>query len=267
MSELELTPQGTDDSKDTEGEDQEIDLIGKKGENSEGTSGEDTEESASGEKGEGEGEGVEEVAPNVEEILAARDSEIQELRQLLRENKRAMTALKTRVDGSDAALDKAGLLSDEDKAATLEQQKALAVRERELDTILEMTRLNPKYEDVDKVVSQSNFDDMVEAMSKEYATNNRVSNSEAIAAVEGWIWSMTNPYRYMYDLIKKNHPSFASTVTKKPAEAPSSIQGISGGTGAGSVGWTAAKIDNLPEDELSKVPADIYAKYLRNDLK
>ena len=32
-------------------------------------------------------------------------------------------------------------------------------------------------------------------------------------------------------------------------------------------GWTAAKIDGLPEDQLAGVPKDVYAKYLRNELK
>ena len=211
-----------------------------------------------------------EKEPGLEEQLAARDAEIQELRQLLRENKRVMDELSSRVEGSEKILDKAGILSEEDKKAQKEQDALVKQREKELDTVLEMMRLNPKYEDVDSVVSQSNFDDMIEAMAKDYAERNGVSIREASADVEAWVWSLTNPYRYMYDLIKKHHPSFQKAEggkKKKAADAPASLQNLDGGAGGGDVGWTASKIDNLPEEELSKVPREIYSKYLAGELK
>jgi hypothetical protein len=39
--------------------------------------------------------------------------------------------------------------------------------------------------------------------------------------------------------------------------------GTGGTGGTGGAGWTAAKIDAMPEDELHTVPKDIYDKYLR----
>jgi len=276
MAELELTPQDTEDSKGLEGEGQVTGPTGEEGEGEEGITGKDDSTSGgtgdnSGKTGEGdsEGEGGDKT-PTPEEQLAARDSEIKELRQLLREGKRSMDDLQSRVEGSEAALDKAGMISDEDKNAAAAQQKVVENREQELDMILEMTRLNPKYEDVDKVVSQTNFDDMIEAMSKDYAVQAGIGPREAVVEVEGWVWSMVNPYRYMYEQIKQHHPTFvkgAAAGQQTPANAPSSIQGMEGGAGSNLVGWSAAKIDALPEDELDKVPRDIYNKYLRNELK
>lgn len=269
MADVILTPQETEGSEGTEGEGQVTAPTGKEGEGegNEGTPGEVGEgtEEGTGEEGEGG-----DKTPTPEEQLATRDSEIKELRQLLREGKRSMDALQGRVDGSEAVLDKAGIISDEDKKAAADQQKAVEGRERELDTILEMTRLNPGFADVDKVVSQANFDDMIEAMAKDYATQSGVGVREATVEVEGWVWSKVNPYRYMYEQIKQHHPAYTKEVATSaggPVTAPSSLQGMSGGADSGQVGWTAAKIDGMPEDEIDKVPRDVYAKYLRNELK
>lgn len=277
MADVILTPQGTEGSEGTEGEGQVTAPTGKEGEG-EGTTGKEGE----GLEGlEGSEEGTRQAAaegeegaktPTPEEQLATRDSEIKELRQLLREGKRSMDALQGRVDSSDAALDKAGMISDDDKKAAADQQKVVENRERELDTILEMTRLNPGFADVDTVVSQANFDDMIEAMAKDYAVQSGVGVREATAEVEGWVWSKVNPYRYMYEQIKLHHPAYAkgaanAAAGQGPVNAPSSIQGMDGGAGSNLVGWTAAKIDTMPEDEINKVPRDVYAKYLRNELK
>ncbi len=74
----------------------------------------------------------------------------------------------------------------------------------------------------------------------------------------------------MYERIKEIHPSFKGQEQAKtpPAKAPGSIQDVHGGAGnVDLTGWTEAKIDGLPEDKLSTVPKDVYAKYLRNELK
>jgi hypothetical protein len=208
--------------------------------------------------------------PTDAELLVSQISENQELRTLLRDGKRSLDALTERVTTSEGALEKAGLVTEEEKQAVADQQATFTARERELNTILEMTRLNSKYEDVDSVVSQGNFDAAIDSMAAEYAAKNGVSVNEAVAAVEGWVWLLTNPYRFMYEKIKEIHPSFKGTKPGKepPAEAPGSVQGVHGGAGSADLtGWTAAKIDGLPEDELASVPKDVYAKYLRNELK
>jgi hypothetical protein len=265
--EIVLQPQEDEDSKDPASEAQETELEGGKGEGSE-----TDEEAAAAEAAKKKEEAADkgEKTPTDTELLASQISENQELRTLLRDGKRSLDALTDRVTTSEAALEKAGLVTEEEKKAVADQQATFTTRQRELDTILEMTRLNPKYEDVDSVVSQGNFDAAIDLMATEYATKNGVSVNEAVTAVEGWVWSLTNPYRFMYEKIKEVHPSFKGTGKGKepPAKAPGSIQDVHGGAGSGDLtGWTSAKIDGLPEDELTSVPKDVYAKYLRNELK
>lgn len=203
---------------------------------------------------------------DVQALLEARDHEIQELRSLLRENRQELNGLHETVNGSIQAMDKAGIIPEEDKEATKQEEALIAQREHELDILLEMTRLNPKFEDVDTVVSQSNFDKAIDVLAKDYSRVNAVSMNEATQAVEGWVWSKTNPYTYMYNYIKKLGASSDGAAKVKPSKAPGSIQNLSGGSNEGG-NWTAAKIDNLPEDQLSKVPKDIYDAYLKNELK
>ena len=268
--EIVLQPQGDEGSKAPEGEAQVTELEGDKGEGSET----EEEKAAAAEAAEAAKKKEEDEeaakAPTDAELLANQISENQELRTLLRDGKRSMDALTERVTSSEAALEKAGLVTEEEKQAVADQQTTFVARQKELDTILEMTRLNSKYEDVDSVVSQGNFDAAIDSMAAEYAAKNGVSVNEAVGAVEGWVWSLTNPYRFMYDKIKEIHPSFKGKEKAggAPAEAPGSVQGVHGGAGSGDLtGWTAAKIDGLPEDALASVPKDVYAKYLRNELK
>ena len=275
MPDLIVQPQGDEGSKGPEGEAQVTELEGDKGEGSEEEKAAAAAEAAevaeaAKKKEEEDAAAAAAKAPTDKELLALQISENQELRTLLRDGKRSVDALTERVTSSEAALEKAGLVTEEEKQAVADQQTTFTARQRELDTILEMTRLNSKYEDVDSVVSQGNFDAAIDSMAAEYATKNGVSVNEAVAAVEGWVWSLTNPYRFMYNKIKEIHPSFKGKEKAggAPAEAPGSVQGVHGGAGSGDLtGWTAAKIDGLPEDALASVPKDVYAKYLRNELK
>ena len=268
--EIILQSQGDEGSKDPVDEAQATELEGGKGE------GLETEEEiaaaaeAAKKKEEEEAAAGEAKPPTDAELLALQVSENQELRTLLRDGKRSVDALTERVTLSEAALEKAGLVTEEEKNAAVEQQATFDARQKDLEVLLEMTRLNPKFEDVDAVVSQGNFDATIDLMAAEYAAKNGTSVNEAVAAVEGWVWTLTNPYRFMYDKIKEIHPSFKGEEKGKvaPAKAPGSIQDVHGGTGSGDLtGWTAAKIDGLAEDKLPSVPKDVYAKYLRNELK
>jgi len=139
-------------------------------------------------------------------------------------------------------------------------------------------RIIPGYEDVDEVVSQENFDDIVAAYAQYYVKQNGGKLGDVIKEVENEIWKKPNPYSYMYGIIKKHHPKYAEI--EKPAaekkavkeeEVAPSLQKTSGG---GSVndgaGWTAAKLDEMDEDEIiafKKSNPDIYAKYMRGELK
>jgi len=270
MGDVKQTPQGDEDPRNLEGVITDPDEG--KGDEGDVDKGQPQEPGQEPKEGSGEPQGE----PSVEELLAQRDAEVRELRALLREQKREMTELRMQMQGTSKALKEAGVLDegeeDEEQKKLLQRQEAL--RAQQLETMLEMMRLNPKYEDVDEVVSQEHFDDMVEAMAEVYAERTGVSKGEAVMAVEDWIWSQPNPYKLMYTQIKQYHPDYAKQPPKGgggepkgPAKAPSSIQGMAGGGGADAAGWTAAKIDALPEDELNKVPRDIYALYLQGKLK
>jgi hypothetical protein len=144
-----------------------------------------------------------------------------------------------------------------------------------------MSEMN-KYADIYEVCSPDNFADMFDAIGRGIAQEQGISLEEAALRAEYTVWQQKNPYKYMYGLIKEHHPKYAKTETtpvakptaeakevkpgKKPAEAPASIAGMGGGDTSKS-GWTAARIDALPEDELDKVPLDIYRKHLEGTLK
>jgi hypothetical protein len=219
-----------------------------------------------------------EVEVKKEDALSPDDSELIELRQIARDQKRQLDTLSRANEEINKKLQEANIIAPEDIEKQKEAQSLLVRRNEQLEDILEIMRVNPKFEDVDQVVSQTHFDDMVEAMAKVVVDKQGGKLDEVIKGIEGEIWSMRNPYKFMYEQIKKFHPKF------KQVEAPpkkeekkedltavkiaSSLQDIpAGGSSGSSSGWTAAKIDAMSEEELDKVPADVYQKYLKNQLK
>jgi len=138
MSELEMKSQEDLTPEDPVDKDQETDLKVDEGEEKD-----DLDETGEGKEA-GEKE-EEDKTPTVEEQLALRESENKELRVLLRDGKRATDELTQRIEVSEAALDKAGLITEEEKKAAADQQVVLDTRKRELDNILEATRLSNKY--------------------------------------------------------------------------------------------------------------------------
>lgn len=224
-----------------------------------------------------------------------------ELRQILRQQKRDLSVMQAKLarlekrsaeaskkvedEVDDSALfGKPEKKVEETKAAEevapveVIQQELLTIAKVKgpiLETLLETMELNPTYSDVRDVCSQANFDDIFEAIGDAVAAKEGKDASLVALEAEAAVWKMPNPYKYMYGLIKKYHPKYADRQPstkedkkdsgKKPAEAPSSIAAVSGKS-APSNAWTAARIDELDEMELDKVPAEIYQKYLRGDL-
>lgn len=145
-----------------------------------------------------------------------------------------------------------------------------------LDILLATMESSGAYKDVQEVCSRGNFDDIFEAIASEASKDTGKDFDEVLLEVELNVWAKDNPYKYMYDLIKKYHPSYAESGTAKPgekgkkppvvADAPGSIAD-KGGTGNEKAGWTKKRIDEMPEDELTTVPEDVYNKYLMGDLK
>ena len=212
-------------------------------------------------------------APTPEDIAAQQNQEIAELRGLVRQMKRETTSLKTELESTKKGLKDAGALPEPDPndPDVVKAQQNADLRASQLDTMLEVMRVSPTYTDVDKVVSQAHFDDVVEAMADQYVEEKGGNKEDVIPALEKYVWSLKNPYRFMYDKIKELHPEYSKKAPvvpepAKPGSAPPSLPSIPGGTGGGS-GWTAARIDALPENELHTVPKDIYDSYMKGLLK
>lgn len=229
-----------------------------------------------------------------------------ELRQLLRSQKREMSILKAKLDrvekrsveatkkvereledeetlfGEKKAPEKTAEPADDFSPVEMLQTELAQISKVKgpvLETLLEVMEVSPNYSDVREVCSQANFDDIFEAIGDAVAAKEGKDASLAALEAEAAVWKMPNPYKYMYGLIKQYHPKYVArqqgtkeaTVTKpkeparKPVEAPSSIADKAGKS-APSNAWTAARIDELDEMDLNKVPAEIYDKYLRGEL-
>jgi len=207
--------------------------------------------------------------------------EVSQLRILLREQNRRIRELQSKVEKSTGELKEKGYIEEPDEEEQLEAEKTNTLRAIQLETLLETMRINPKFEDVDTIVSQSRFDDMVEGYAFATAQQQGGKAEDYIDAVAAKIWAMPNPYRFMYEKIKAFHPDFASKEEKKeepetpkaqpkaepkPKTAPATISNLPA-SNEESGGWTSARIDSMAEEDLSKVPPAIYQRYLSGDLK
>lgn len=239
------------------------------------------------------------------------------LRQQLREQRREMAIMNAKLnrianrkpaapaqpkddfDDEDEPGDQPAPAEPEDKPTGVEllqeQLTAVAqVRGGALAEMVELMSLNPKYEDVETVCTRERFDDLFEMAAAHEAKTNGVDPVEAAMELELKVWQMTNPYRYMYDMIKSYHPDFVKAApadnkaTPKPTDktdvkgeppsdaakargnepkpSPTSAYDIPGGGSKAHGGWTAERIDEMPEEDLHKVPEDVYESYLRGEL-
>lgn len=208
--------------------------------------------------------------------------EIRELRKQLRELTDSYGTLSSKNERLEKILKEKGLIDEEDEKAQTESEaaarKVYEERVASLEQMLSTMRLIPGYTDVDEVVSQENFDDIVAAYAQYYVKQNGGKLGEVIKEVEIEIWKKPNPYSYMYDIIKKHHPKYAEVKKTEPEKkavkeeevAPSLQKTSGGGSVNDGAGWTAAKLDEMDEDEITafkKSNPDIYAKYMKGDLK
>ncbi len=225
------------------------------------------------------------VAPPEGDTEDSSQDEVTQLRVLLRKQNQELRKLKAQTEKTQKSLQEQGVLEQPSEEELTNQQRIQQEAVARLETMLEIMRLNPKYEDVDEVVTQSRFDDMVEGFASVIAEKQGGSPDSYIDAVNQKVWTMPNPYRFMYDKIKENHPDFAQKEDKtgttatpttppkdkvppKPADkTPNTVSNLGAGDSGASSGWTAARIDSLAEEELSKVPRDVYEKYLQGILK
>lgn len=268
------------------------------GDTKEGKEEEDTKETQSKDEGdikeaeekkEGEGdEGSKDPDP-VEQL----QEEVKDLRQMVRTSKRELTITQAKLErlgerperaetrDEDEDDDDEGKGKKESLSTVEELQGAIAqigaTKGASLDILLETMKQNSKYEDIQEVCSRGNFDDIFEVIATE-ATKSGGNFDETLLEVELSIWNKTNPYKYMYDLIKKYHPNYSKkegtatpdskregSKTPEKVKAPGTIADKGGDSNLKS-GWTAKRIDDLPEEELHTVPREIYDKYMRDEL-
>lgn len=150
-----------------------------------------------------------------------------------------------------------------------------------LDTLLETMKLTPEYKDVEEVVTRGRLDYLVDQVADSISREYNISFEEAALRTEIQIWNQRNPYAYLHKLIKTYHPDYASQrakeetptvpgATKKitPVKAPTSIQAAPSGASNEQkwAGWSAKRIDDMPEEDLHKVPKDVYEAYLQGEL-
>jgi len=241
------------------------------------------EEEEEEEKEDEEETGDKEVEDKEEET---EDDELsKELTALQEENARLkayMRSIKQDLALVKAKTIKSGEEEDEESEPTRIEQLAGAVRQtiennsRIYEIQANQLRQAVDTSDIDEVCSASRWDEIVDAAADGIASQKGIDPVEARLEVEYFIWNQDNPYKYMYDVIKEYHPDFAgkgdsgSTKQKvgaktKGKKAPASVASMSS-SAAKKSGWTAEKIDNLPETELYKVPEDVYEKYMANEL-
>lgn len=214
----------------------------------------------------------------------ASKEEIAELRGLLRELRNDNISLKTRLAAAERV--QQGDIGTEGKDVDMSelevyQSKLSEAAGRDFSNILAVMEVNPKYEDLNEVCSKNNFEDIFETVAKYNATENGTDFNVELVKIRAEIWSMANPYKYMYETIKQYHPKYqqkeevkkvAANTTAKDVlakktvvTAPSSVANMGGGDETKG-GWTAEKIDSMPESELHKVPKETYTKWLRGEL-
>lgn len=289
LSSLAAALEAKDDISDKGGPDEET---SKEGEEKEKTAEEGTETSKEGEDGEKaaeaeDGEKTEEKTG--EEELSESAAEVAELRSLLRDQKREMSLLKAKQGRIDKRTSKVideetGEEKDIDEELTpLETKIATrnelsAQRGAGLEVLLEQMSDTKKWGDVKEVVTESRVEGLVDLITEEITREQGGELDENRVDVELSVWSQPNPYKYLYDLIKKYHSDYSEKeekketktdtaekkVEKKPVAANASIGDIKGG--GDKSGWTSAKIDAIDEMDLKTVPKDVYQRYLRGEL-
>ena len=249
-----------------------------------GETGGETETQETGtEEQEGEQESEESVAveetPGEEPAPKESEGELTALRALLRQQNQKLRALEKQAQRTQKELVEKGVVEEPDEEEAAQRNAASAMRASQLETILEVMRLNPRFEDVDEVVTQSRFDDMVEGFATVIAKERGEKVEDVIDAVQSKIWSMANPYRFMYEKIKEHHPDFQKPkedptklpvkpeMKKEPKQTPTTVSKLAAGDADTQSGWTSARIDAMPEEDLGKVPRDVYEKYLSGELK
>ena len=205
-------------------------------------------------------------------------AELSELRGLLRQLRNDNIDLKAKLSAVERVQSgEFGKEGTDVKQTELEQyreQLSEAVS-RDFSQIIAVMEVNPKYEDLETVCTQENFDDIFERVAKYRTGQNGTDFDVELLKAKYEVWALPNPYKYMYETIKQYNPKFATVKTaaaeeakpkaKTPVTTPTSVATMGSGDEAQG-GWTAERIDNMPESKLHEVPKAVYSKWLCGEL-
>ena len=213
-----------------------------------------------------------------------RDEEIRNLKRTTRQQEEDLRTLRKQNEAINKKLTESGLVKEDEEdpeAISSDISDAIAIK---LETLAETMKMTPEYKDLDEVLTEDRYNDVIDAAVLQLVDKNGYSKDEASDIAQNFVWSKPNPYKYLYKIIKDHHPDFATKEVKedepkaeeKKEEKSERIKtekktapSIESTPGSGSKekgGWTASRIDDLPEDRLHEVPPDIYDKYLAGDL-
>jgi len=223
----------------------------------------------------------EEELKKIEDAKLARQTpdELSELRQITREQRRALQVQEDKYNDLIKRMKEADIHGEDKADPNVEMLHQM--RSMQLDNLIAVMEVNPKYEDVKEVCSAANFGDLVDALANAVQAKQGGNIDDIVKEIESDIWKLPNPYAFIYEQVKAHHPKYVKSNTddkgkngekggkdkkKDIPKVPPSINDTLGGSDKGMTGWTAARIDALDEKELDNVPKDIYAKYLRNKL-
>lgn len=205
-----------------------------------------------------------------EELETKHQGEISSLRQMLREQAQDLRALQGQSARVNTALSESGNIDKAVLSPIEEESDAVSVdRVASLSLLAETMRMNNKYADLDEVCSQSNFDLAIDTLARLAVEEEGGTLTEKTAEVSEYVWGLANPYKFIYDIVKDHDPKYNASLESQvsPGKSPPSVSNIPGGSGDKSGGWSAAKIDALPEEELYLVPTAVYDQYMKNNLK
>lgn len=252
---------------------------------------ESTEEVVKEEPSTEEVQAVEEIITEEEQpTVPPENDEINELRQFIREQRKEIAAMKAKL----SRVKEQEEIDDEGNTKTpqytnleklqIELHNVAVGRAPVLEMLVETMEMSPKYSDVYDVCTKRNFDDIFEMAATIISRNEGRDYNEVLLQLELEVWRKPNPYKYMYSIIKENHPKYKGKETpttnkesqkEKPTaakvleakKAPGSVASLGTGDAASTGVWTASKIDNLDESELHQVPKEVYQKYMMGKLK
>lgn len=223
-----------------------------------------------------------------EPAIPPQNDEVNELRQFIREQRKEIAAMKAKL----SRMNEKPEFDDEGNAKVkytpleqlqIELHNIAVTRAPLLEVMVDTMSDSTKYADVYEVCTKQNFDDIFETAASRISREENRDFSEVLLQIELEVWKKTNPYKYMYNIIKQYHPKYAVKEEQKtenpkakavpaakviePKDAPGSIAAAGTVDGKNSSTWTAARIDDMEESELHTVPADIYKQYMLGKLK